>query len=605
MVDVRLIGLIPPAPAVTQVSSSPTVTTQGAAIVPQLPTGSVLAGFIINRDPAGNPILRTEQGDFVFSSNLFLKIGSEVVIRIQQTSGHPSAHIITVNGQPPEAAIAQSAFIDEPEVIVSKQSPPAPQQTPQQQAQTATVPAAPATSLPKIGQTISAIVITPNFTPPTATSTSAPALAAPTIAPGTSFLLSVLGVGERQPQVQPVANSPLSQLTSQQQPTTAPSALSSLLPASPLPATPTAATPAPITTTVIQTPTAAPEATAQPPLQAAPIPVPVLPANPSGQALPFSTSNQQAAASQLSGPLGHTINAVVIAHEPDGSATLVTPLGVLRAPEASSVPIGQQLTLRVASVVNPNNATIAIANAAAPIPTAPLTELSRTWTSLQHIVQVLGKEEAQLIIPTFPTGPNITPDIPGKITQSASQILFFIAALKGGNFRDWLGAPNIKALEDKGYGALVKKAEGEFVQMARQFAESQPNNWQSTFFPVMAGGVLEQVRAFIKREKKKNEEGKPTGDEDTRFVVEMELSQLGEMQMDGLVKRRDSKLQFDLIIRSHYPLPKAFEQDINAIFTGTAEITGYRGQLSFQSMQHFPLNPLEDTTPHVFDDVVV
>lgn len=330
-----------------------------------------------------------------------------------------------------------------------------------------------------------------------------------------------------------------------------------------------------------------------------------MPTNPAGQALPFSTSNQQAATAQFSGALGHTITATVVAEHPDGSITLATPLGELRAAEIGGLPLGKQLTLRVASVASPNSYTVATANAAPALPPAPLTELSRTWTSLGQIVQALGTEEAAKVIPTFTMGAAVTPETAGRVTGAASQILFFVAALKGGNFREWLGNNNVKTLEEKGYGSLVRKAEGEFMSIAKQFAEPQPANWQSTFFPVMAGTELQQVRAFIKREKKKNEQGQPTGDEDTRFVVEMELSQLGEMQMDGLVKRRDEKLQFDLIIRSHEPLDKTLEQDIQAIFTGTAEATGYRGQISFQAVHHFPLHPIEDTTPHVFDDVVV
>ncbi|MDX2072745.1 MAG: hypothetical protein SFX19_00075 [Alphaproteobacteria bacterium] len=582
MVDVRLITLLPP-PAIAQPTGAQPVTTQGATVVPQLPAGSILSGFIINRDPAGNPILRTDRGDFAFTSNLFLKIGSEVVIRIQQTAGHASAHIVSVNGQSPEASAQQTSFSDGPEPVTGRTPQPAAQQQSTPQTQTApTTATSPTLPTPKTGQTISAIVVTPAFSPS----------AAPGVTPGTSFLLSVLGVNQT-PTAQTQTRSPLAQLTPAA-PAAAPSApsatsaLSSLLPSAPA----TVTTPATNATTAAAPP-ATPAATVQTPA-----------ALPPGQVAPSAASNQQAATAQFSGPLGQTITATVVAAHPDGSVTLGTAIGTLRAAEIGGLPIGQQLTLRVSSVANPNNYTVALANSAAPAPPAPLTELARAWTSLQQIAQILGAGQAGQFIPTIPTAA-LNSDTPGRITQSASQILFFIAALKGGNFRDWLGNTNVKALEEKGYGSLVRKAEGEFLQMARQFAEPLPGNWQSNFFPVMVAGELQQVRAFVKREKKKDEQGRPTKDEDTRFVVEMSLSVLGEMQMDGLVKRREDNLQFDLIIRSLHPLPTSLEQDIQSIFIGTAEATGTRGQISFQAVHSFPLHPLEDTTPHVFDDVVV
>jgi hypothetical protein len=83
------------------------------------PIGSVVSGFIINRDAAGNPILRTDSGDIAFASNFFLKIGSEVTIRIEHLAGNTSAHLLTVNGQAPEIAVTQTAFTNEPEVIIS------------------------------------------------------------------------------------------------------------------------------------------------------------------------------------------------------------------------------------------------------------------------------------------------------------------------------------------------------------------------------------------------------------------------------------------------------------------------------------------------------
>jgi len=613
MVDVRLITLLPPAPPVSQPPAAGAVTTQGSAtIVPQLPAGSILSGFIINRDGAGNPILRTDKGDVTFSSNFFLKIGSEVVIRIQNAAGHPTAHIVSVNGEPPEAATQTSGFDNEPQITVGRQQQATPGQPQANNTQTSQAATAPQNNILTPGRTISAIVITP----PQIT-TAAPNAQTPVqqpLPPGTSLLLDVVRPGQPH-QLASSTQAALAQLTPDAPDANTPApqnnALASLLPkagaaqpqtSSPLsqilsqPATPQT----PQQAALPLAPNAAPPA----PATATPLPASQN-ASVLGQAAPFALSNQQAADSKLPGPLGQTIIATAIQQNDDGSTTLSTPLGTLRAPNLT-LPQGEQVNLRVSSMANPNSYTISVANNAAPAPLTPLTQLSRSWPAMAQITQLLGDDAASKLIPNFTASlPTITVGNPENLSKPAAQILFFMAALGGGNFREWMGAQNIRQLEEKGYGSLVKKAEGEFMQLARQFGETLPNNWQSMYFPVMASGELTQVRAFFKREKKKDENEQPTGEEDTRFVLEMELSQLGEMQLDGLVKRKEKSLQFDLVVRSLIPLEPHVEKDIHQIYTSTAELTGFHGQLVFQSVHAFPVHPMEEATPHPFGDVVV
>ena len=117
MVDIRLITILP-TPQVSGISQQSHITGGGGAgTISALPPGTTLSGFIINRDASGNPVLRTENDDVVFESQFFLKIGSEVEIRVQSSGGNSIARILSVNGQPPEVAEAQSAFGQEPEVI--------------------------------------------------------------------------------------------------------------------------------------------------------------------------------------------------------------------------------------------------------------------------------------------------------------------------------------------------------------------------------------------------------------------------------------------------------------------------------------------------------
>ena len=174
-------------------------------------------------------------------------------------------------------------------------------------------------------------------------------------------------------------------------------------------------------------------------------------------------------------------------------------------------------------------------------------------------------------------------------------MMWFASNLKNGDFRNWIGRANAAWLEKNGHADMLARAESEFNSIARQFTEPLPGQWQSLFFPMAVGGELQQARLFVKRDRKdKEEQGKRKKEDDTRFVVEMELTQLGQMQLDGFVRRREEAISFDLVVRSHHPLDKVDEQEISRIYNDSAAITGFQGSLSFQTVKEFPVNPMEE-----------
>jgi hypothetical protein len=113
------------------------------------------------------------------------------------------------------------------------------------------------------------------------------------------------------------------------------------------------------------------------------------------------------------------------------------------------------------------------------------------------------------------------------------------------------------------------------------------------------------VRLFVKRDRKQqgaNQQEKKS--DDTRFVVEVDLTQLGELQLDGFVRKQEKDVQFDLVLRSLTPLEPEVQQDIFEIYNATGAITGYKGSLTFQAVREFPVNPMEDIAGNENDDVM-
>jgi len=656
MADLTQITILPPqqVSGVHTSATSPGITSQGTSpLLAVLPTGTILQGFIVNRDASGNPILRTERGDIPFATSFFLKIGSEVVIRIGNSAGAPLAHIITVDGQPPEIAQNISAFAQDADVIVSSQ--------PGNRLNAATPV--------NIGQQSplqpSATVIG------TVIASSSPGVTVQAVQPGTQLGLKVISVEATSPAASEIVKgSPLtSQITSPTPastvsyatyarvavstsaiPASAATIINTPEPVSAIPSQPTSGATAAQPVNSIAVTSSAPSAPPASPQQSVAPHTVTTAATPAissataqyvsfsnavaasstsllaGKDLPFGLPSSFAVAGHVPAALqsllpeetsapgtvaitpastakeppalktGSVVSGKVLGNDTTGEILVQTNAGVVRLQAGTAIPLGSNVTFQITTVSPPVTSDIP-ANSKP----APLLELAQQWTSLQRIFTQLGSMptptglEGLLLAPSAQSHPGgLVPEVTGQAISNG--LLLFIAAMRGGNFRSWLGEDNARWLDDHGNMNLQKKAEAEFVGLSRHYAEATSHHWQPLFFPVAVDGILQQVRLFVKRDRKQQgaNPADPKADEDTRFVVEVDLTQLGELQMDGFIRKQEKSLQFDMIIRSLTPLTKEIQDDILNIYTNTGALTGYKGSLTFQAVKAFPVNPMEE-----------
>jgi hypothetical protein len=622
MVDLRVITILPQQPIGVQQPPNAQSSVYGSQnSISSLTPGTILTGFIINRDASGNPILRTaESGDIAFVSNFFLKIGSEVQIRIENIAGSILAHILSVDGQSPEEAEARSSFASRPDVILSQAI--LSREPLSTQAQQANTPQNLNTSAPLLPSSIvnGTLVALPRDV-----------ANIPTLPFGTQLSFRLIAVNTpaasgstyaQTPSQLPTGNAPsyaayaraTGTAISSSTPTAAtPTTLASST--SPLPAQPqttvsvSAASisqnPAPVANTPgansVSLQPSAPNETKGQPLTVA--------ANPNASSNTFSGSSviyTPATATQPALPqAGQNILATVVSNEPGREVLAQTPLGVVRLQTGGNVPVGSKITFEIFETTLPANQFFAAASTAEP---APLTELAKHWHSLEQIFKLLsGRDNASGVDFIQPNMPwlrmNESANLQTLLTPKSlpAGMLFFMNALGAGSFRDWLGKNNAQWLEENGHSMLLQKAGAEFMSISRQFQEVTPQQWQTLFFPVAVEGQVQQARLFVKRDRKEgNKQQNEKSNDDTRFILEVDMSQLGEMQMDGFVRKGDQQTHFDLVIRSKTPLPAEVQKELAQIYTDTGELTGYAGSLQFQSVKEFPIQPMEETgaKPH-------
>lgn len=85
-----------------------------------LPSGTLVNGFVVNRDQRGNPIIRTANGDLTLKGDIFLRTGAEVVVRVENFASGPRARLLSVDGKSPATAAQEARQPPQDKVVLDQ-----------------------------------------------------------------------------------------------------------------------------------------------------------------------------------------------------------------------------------------------------------------------------------------------------------------------------------------------------------------------------------------------------------------------------------------------------------------------------------------------------
>lgn len=214
-------------------------------------------------------------------------------------------------------------------------------------------------------------------------------------------------------------------------------------------------------------------------------------------------------------------------------------------------------------------------------PLQALTRLSQGWPALGAALATLGANGDVIAAQA------LTAKLPQAGPQLAAGLMTMLNQLAAGEAGEWLGAVVQQALERLGKRELVDRLQTELRQLSRLAVEPSGGDWRVMFLPLRHGDELHQMNLYIRGRRKGGDKGEL--DTGTRFIVEVDMTRLGPLQLDGLVHGR----RFDLMLRSRAPLSPAMRRDIEAIFDEARGLSGFAGTIGFQVAQSFPVQPLE------------
>jgi hypothetical protein len=275
-------------------------------------------------------------------------------------------------------------------------------------------------------------------------------------------------------------------------------------------------------------------------------------------------------------PAASGLTGVVTATTKAGQPVLQTPIGTLSLEARATLPVGSRVIFQLV----PESLTRGATGLPFELEALP-SSLARAWPEVEEAARVLH----ETALPGAANSPGVSA-IPQPGPRLASGLLFFLAALSGGDVNRWIGDRGVQALKDSGRGSLLARLGQDFGQLSRQ-VETGGGDWRLFLIPMLDGNQVQQIR-FFERHGSHKRGGDGQDGESTHFILEVELTRLGDMQLDGLVRAR----RFDLMLRTHRPLPEAMRYKITEIFNEANDIAGYAGSIGFQASSEWRFMPV-------------
>ena len=542
-------------------------------IIAQLPVGALLVGTVVRGPSGAEAVLVTPLGSLLIESGLEAVASQKIAVEIVAFAARIDATLLPVaTGRPQPDSLPQSPSV--PTILILQEEVVLPAIDAATGKSRSEAPApAPATRTPATPAVSTSTSLTPaalarhavvqieagpdnvvTLTLPDHTEMRFTILAGPKIAPGLSQAARIDGVAPRLVVVQadrrrfdrsPLTLAPLPQPANRDLPT--PAALPVLRPGHAIKAEILASVAAPGRDKVKA--------------DSAVMPMP----RPGALALTVVAGTPVAAVEALAAPTRKAAKAAavqtfqVLGHDSAGRLIVARQNLILRLEATAPLPAGTTLPLELFPL--PERLP----------PALPAPWQDGRWPALEATLQALARDGAGAANQILRTV------VPNPAPTSSANLIAFLFGLARKDVSAWIGEPITGALSRIGRRDLVERLRDDLGRVSDAANQALPGDWRCQVVPFIDGGQILPLRFYMRQQADDPERGSRTKPA-TRLIVDLELSQLGRLQIDG---RYDAP-RFDMILRSAAPLPQAMCNDIVTLFTLTTAAFDLAGGIGFQ-----------------------
>lgn len=176
--------------------------------------------------------------------------------------------------------------------------------------------------------------------------------------------------------------------------------------------------------------------------------------------------------------------------------------------------------------------------------------------------------------------------LPQPTNALPGALLFLLGAFKQGNLRAWLGGDAVDTLDYLGKNEIINHLTKDLGTAGQPAQDSVVGNWKTYPIPLYAQNHLQELALHVHsdRDSSKDEADKTAVRGKIRFLIDMRLSKLGALQLDGFVQAK----KLDMVLRSENPLPEGLHHELRASYIKALDAVGFTGTLNFQlGRQHW------------------
>ena len=172
---------------------------------------------------------------------------------------------------------------------------------------------------------------------------------------------------------------------------------------------------------------------------------------------------------------------------------------------------------------------------------------------------------------------------PGK--NLTASLAYFLGAVRTGQAANWTGNLfNEQPFSNR--ERLLEQLQDDFRFMQRA-SEPSETGWRGFFLPLLDDNHLSIIQFFLRHDHNRKHHEKTKNENNTvQFLVEVNLTTIGTMQIEGRIKNKE----LNLVIRTKKFLESHFKQGIERVFINTLTTSELVGKLTFRT--HSKLLPL-------------
>ena len=216
------------------------------------------------------------------------------------------------------------------------------------------------------------------------------------------------------------------------------------------------------------------------------------------------------------------------------------------------------------------------------VSTAPFNPISFfgsfQWPAMEELQQSLQAAQGSAVTARILGQAALNPAAPSRLPFVA---MLFIAAMRAGDVSGWLGERATEQLRRAGKGDLLNRISRDFSGIRQASADALPHEWRSLAMPLYYDSHLHKLFLHYKQDRdQQDDSGKIKG---TRFIFDLTLGRMGDIQIDGLHRPLENGGRVDLVVRTLTPLSDGMKQTMRQNYAAALKQTSLTGEISFQS----------------------